>query len=341
MAKLPIDFLTGQVLMIGLPADDMLAQSQLLTDYKIGGAAVMTAPPDVHDGSILQFKEAAGSRNVPLLIATDEEGGIVQRFKILGALPSPQQVAFTLSAAEAQQMISRHGDMLHAVGIDMVFGPLADVAPPGGTSPLGTRVFSDNPDTVQTYTLAYVKGWQTAGILPTIKHFPGMGFATGNTDYGPATTPSFSALKMRDFIPYMSAMADTGTAIMVGNQTVPGWFTGPASLSPVVNAYLRTNLGYKNNLIITDSLSANAVTAETSESQAAVDAIAAGNDIALIVEAPDASLVQSKALVASLVSALRQAVNSGTITKKQLETSVLRKFNAQHIDACTVAKTQS
>jgi beta-N-acetylhexosaminidase len=326
--------------MIGLPAADMSAQTQMLTDYKIGGAAVMTAPLNIHDGSILQFKKAAGSNGVPLLIATDEEGGAVQRFSVLGTLSSPEHVAFTMPAAQAQSMISRHGDLLHAIGIDMVFGPLADVAPAYGSSPLGARVFSSDPTTVQAYALAYVKGWQAAGMLPTIKHFPGMGSATGNTDYGPATTPALSQLKIRDFIPYDGAMANTGTAIMVGNQTVPGWFTGPASLSPIVDNYLRTELGYKNNLVITDSLSADAVTALTSESQAAVAAIVAGNDIALVVEAPDTNLTQNKALVASLTSALRQAVDGGTITKKQLETSVLRKFNAQHIDACTVAKMQ-
>jgi len=270
------------------------------------------------------------------MIATDEEGGSVQRFKVLGTLPSPQDVADTMTPAQAQQMITGHGKKLKAIGIDMVLGPLADVAPADGTSPLGDRVFSSDPSVVKNFMLAYIKGWQAAGLLPTIKHFPGLGSATGNTDFTPATTPPLSELKTRDFIPYQGAISDTSTAVMIGNQTVPGWFTEPASLSPIPHQYLRKTLGYNDNLIVTDSLSATAIIATTTRAQAVVKAITAGNDMALIVESPDASFAQNKALIASLQSALQQAVKDNIITKKQLETSVLRKLNAQHINACSI-----
>ncbi|HVS58511.1 MAG TPA: glycoside hydrolase family 3 N-terminal domain-containing protein [Candidatus Saccharimonadales bacterium] len=336
IAKLPTDFLAGQVLMVGLPADQMSAQTAMFTKNDIGGAAMMTSPANPYDGSIITFKKSAGSLGIPLLVATDEEGGMVQRFSTLGALPSPEYVATTMTPTQAQQMITAHSQKLKAVGIDMIFGPLADVAPAGGMSPLGNRVFSSNPAVVQRYALAYVRGWQAGGLLPTIKHFPGMGSASGNTDYVPATTPPLAQLKQRDFIPYEGTMSQTGTAVMVGNQNVPGWFSGPASLSPVPHTYLRLTLGYKNNLLVTDSLSAQAITSTTTQVQAAVQAIAAGSDIALIVELPNSTAAQNDALFTQMHAALVKAVQDGTISKQQLESSVLRKLNAQHVDACSI-----
>lgn len=336
VAKLPTDFLAGQVVMVGLPAGQMSVQTAMFTKNDIGGAALMTSPANPYDGSITSFKKSAGSLGVTLLIATDEEGGVVQRFSTLGALPSPQYVAATKTPTQAQQMVTAHGQKLKTVGIDMIFGPLADVASGEGTSPLGNRVFSSDPAVVQRYALAYVHGWQAAGLLPVVKHFPGMGSASGNTDYVPATTPPLAQLKQRDFIPYEGATATTGTAVMVGNQNVPGWFSGPASLSASPHTYLRQTLGYKNNLIVTDSLSAQAITSTTTEVQAAVQAIAAGNDIVLVVELPNSTAVQNETLFTQIHAALVKAVQAGTISRQQLAASVLRKLDAQHITACSI-----
>lgn len=337
--QLPVNFLLGQLIMIGLPADEMVAQAPLFAQYQIGGAVLMTSPVDPNDGSIKAFKKAAASHSVPVLIATDEEGGEVQRFNTLGALPSPAQVAETRTPPEAQQLVAAHAQKLHAVGLDMVLGPLADVAPEQGQSPLGNRVFSSDPSTVSDYAGAYVRGWQNGGLLPTLKHFPGMGSATGNTDYTPATTPPLASLISRDFIPYQNA-SKTDIAVMVGNQNVPDWFTGPASLSPVVNQYLRQNLGYQSNFIITDSLSANAITSTISIPDAVVKAVMAGNDMVIIVN-PNAGLISAQAneqLMQGAEAALQKAVQNESITKQHVAQSVVRKLTAQHISPCTVSK---
>ncbi len=332
--NLPTSFLAGQVLMVGIQAEGMSNQASVFKRYHVGGAVLMTAPSNPYDGSIKRFKRAAGRRGDPVLISTDEEGGEVQRFSAIGALPSPMQVANTLRPSQAQKLITQHGRKLKDVGVDMVLGPLADVAPRQGYGPLGDRVFSSNPQVVSAYDRAYVRGWQAAGLLPTLKHFPGMGSASGNTDYQPAITPSLSSLKQRDFVPYKK-LAKSGTAIMVGNQTVPGWLKGPASLSPLVDRYLRKTLGYQNNLVVTDALNAAAVTHAVSETQAVVDAIAAGNDMALIVEGSNDTASNAK-LIKQLEAGLEKAVWSGAIPKPQLADSVLRKLTAQHIAACSI-----
>lgn len=327
--------------MFGLPADEMADQAALFKHYQVGGVVLMTAPANPADGSIKAFKHAAASRGVPLLVATDEEGGEVQRFSVLGVLPAPADVVQMLTPPEAQQLIAAHAKKLQSAGLDMVLGPLADVAPQQSESPLGNRVFSNDPSVVRDYALAYVRGWQSAGLLPTLKHFPGMGAASGNTDFTPATTPPLASLKQRDFIPYTNAAA-TGMAVMIGNQNVPGWFVGPASLSPIVNQYLRHTLGYQNNFIITDSLAATAVTSALSIPDAAVKAIAAGNDMVIIVN-PDAAIISADAnrqLMHDTAAALQKAVQNSVITKQQLAQSVLRKLAAQHVSACAVVKAK-
>ncbi len=330
-------FLAGQVLMIGVHAADLQPEAALFKHYDVGGAVIMDSPANPYDGSIGLFKQAGASRGVPLLLATDEEGGNVQRFTSLGILPSAQAAARTLDTAQAQALVTQHGQELRHIGIDIVFGPLADVAPLSGDSPLGDRIFSSDPVVANAYDLAYVHGWEAAGILPTLKHFPGLGSATANTDYAPATTPPLSQLKLRDFIPYSPAMAATGTAVMVGNQVVPGWSGGPASLSKTVDTYLRQTLGFGTNLVVTDSLTAHAITSIASETGAAVRAIAAGNDI-LVYVLQDTSEQPNSALVSQLSAAINAGLATGHISKMQLATAVSAKLAAQHIDPCTLVR---
>lgn len=335
---LPTDFLAGQVLMVGVPASQLGSQTPLFRQYHVGGAVLMSSPADPYDGSIAQFKTNAGTTRDPLFVATDEEGGVVQRFRTLGTLPAPANVVSNYSSTQAQQLITRHGHKLQSIGVDMVLGPLADVAPTQGTSPLGSRVFASNPHTVTSYAQAYIRGWQAADLLPTLKHFPGMGSASGNTDYQPAVTPPLGSLQQRDFVPYQ-ALSRTGAAVMVGNQTVPGWFDGPASLNAAPYRYLRQTLGYPDNLIVTDSLDAKAVTSTIPVGQAVARALASGADIALLVD-PDPTTVTyayNQRLIISSEAAINQAVQNGTITKHQLATSLARRLAAQHLSACTIA----
>ncbi len=335
----PVSFLVGQVLAVGIPADSMTVQAPIFKHYRVGSAVLSTSPTNPNDGSIKRFKKAGGGPHDPVLISTDEEGGDVQRFSSLGVLPAPAEVASSLTPAQAKTLITNHGVKLKSVGIDMVLGPLADVAPQQTASPLGSRVFSSNPAIVTSYVGDYIQGWQAAGLLPTLKHFPGMGSATGNTDFEPATTPPLSSLKTRDFVPYTN-LAITGTAVMVGNQNVPGWFKGPASLSLTVNQYLRNTLGYKNNFIVTDSLAATAITSVDTVPEAVVKALAAGNDMALIVEPSgfDVTKASTTKLISQVEAVIVKAVNNGLISKQQLATSVDRKLSAQHINACSLTK---
>jgi len=336
--ELPVSELAGQVLMVGLPASEINTEESLFRQYHIGGAIIMSSPENPRDGSIKRFKLKAGTGGIPLLISTDEEGGLVQRFSSLGYLPAPAEVAKSLSPDAARLLVAQHGKKLKFIGVDMVLGPLADVAPETSAGILGNRVFSSDPNIVSQYDTAFVTGWQSAGIIPTLKHFPGLGSATGNTDFEISNTPPLSSLLRRDFIPYRS-LSIMGAAVMVGNQNTPGWFDGPASLSPVVNQYLRQTLGYKNDLIITDSLDAAAITKSMPVSEAAVASIKAGNDIVLIVN-PDPTKInrsQNQKLIASTIRSIEEAVKNRMLPKQQLALAASHKLHAQGLSACQVS----
>lgn len=336
IARFPQDLLIGQTLMVGIKAGDLATEATLFKQYDIGGAAIMTAPANPADDSIATFKHTASSYGIPVLTGTDEEGGSVQRFTGLGILPSPKEIVLSSTPETAKRLIAAHAARLHSAGIDVVFGPLADVAPDTGTSPLGDRIFSADPTTVRTYDLAYIAGWQSAGLLPTLKHFPGLGSASANTDYQSAITPLLAQLQHRDFLPYAPEVAETGTAVMIGNQVVPQWSDGPASLSPTVITYLRNTLGFRTNLLITDSLDATAISQSMTEGEAAVRALDAGDNIALFVR-EDTTYISNKDLIVQVKAAIRQALAAGTLKKSQLIQSVGRKLSAQHIDPCSIS----
>lgn len=331
---MPLSFLEGQVLVVGIQPDALATQAPLFKRYSIGGAVMMSEPANPYDGSILRFKEDAISQGVEPMISTDEEGDDVQRFTSLGVLPSEAEVSATMSPSAAEAMIAQHARALHEIGLNEVLGPVADVAPPSGNSVLGSRIFSSIPSVVRTYAAAYARGWRDGGITATYKHFPGLGSATGNTDYTPATTPSEAYLLTHDMVPYQGE-AGLGIAVMVGNQNVPGWFTGPASLSRTPTDFLRNVLGYGKSYVVTDSLTANAISSEMSLPAAVVAAIASGKDGALYVES-SSDPAANDAQMHSIIASLQTAVQAGTITRPQLVSATVRKLYAEGINPCSV-----
>jgi beta-N-acetylhexosaminidase len=329
IADMPLGQRLGQLVMIGVDGNNMMPSAGIFKDHDLGGAIIMGKPTNLQNGRVNIFKQ---STDIPLLIATDEEGGQVQRFRSLGTLPAPADIAANMSPQAAQDLIAKHSRKLADVGVDMVFGPLLDVAPASGESPMEDRLFGNDPQTVAEYGRAYIAGWRENGIIPTVKHFPGLGSATGNTDFQTATTPPIDALRERDLLPYDN-LGDTGGAVMTGNQLVPGLSPDtPASLSKaVVTDELRGRLGF-DGLIITDSLNAEAIKERLSD--AVKHALQAGNDIALVVDVPKDQDWNSA--LTAISDKLQQAVANGELPEEQVNASVGRVLMAKHVDPCSI-----
>ena len=168
-------------------------------------------------------------------------------------------------------------------------------------------------------------GLRDADVIPVLKHFPGLGSATGNTDFESAKTPPLYQLKKNDLKPYESLLLDSPVAVMTTNAIVPGLSAGePASLSPATYDLLRDEYGF-TGVVMTDSLSAAATTQGRQ--------IRRGRDRGDHRRRgcrPVGPIVRGQVGA----QALRKAVASGKLTEEQVNESVARILDLKGVDLC-------
>ena len=120
----------------------------------------------------------------------------------------------------------------------MDLAPVLDVdggQGPDNQDPDGTRSFSDREAIASADGLAFAAGLEAGGVVPVVKHFPGLGGSTGNTDVMSAATPPWSTLKRVGLVPFENAVDAKIPAVMISNATIPGLTALPASVSPSVD----------------------------------------------------------------------------------------------------------
>lgn len=281
---------------------------------------------EVEASSITSLSDGA---SIAPTIATDQEGGPVQRFTLEGELPSAEQVATSLSAEQAYKLYSDDAAYLKSIGITANFAPVVDVLS-ASPSPLPQRIYSSSPTTVTTYAKQSILAQQHAGITPVIKHFPGLGSASGNTDFGPATTDSLATLKTRDLLPYQ-ALASFQPDAMMSNAIVPGLTNGQPAVWSADAVKLLRSYGYQNSVVYSDSLTAQAIPGSLAD--ATIKAWQAGIDVALIVQTKQ----QTPGLAGMLddiMARAETALQSGELNKKELAQSVERVLARKGVDAC-------
>ena len=222
---------------------------------------------------------------------------------------------------------------MRAAGVTMDLAPvldLSDSSGPDAVHPDGPRSFSIDASVATAYGLAFAQGLEEGGVIPVVKHFPGLGQATSNSDDGPAYVPPLSALKAGALRPFEAAIKSGVPAVMVANVVIPG-LTGtlPASLSATaITGLLRHELGFRG-LVLTDTLSALAVQdAGYSVPQAAVRAVEAGADMVLFTS-PDPE-VTANDMIASIVS----AAASGQLPAARLDDAVNHVLQIKNVSLC-------
>ncbi len=252
------------------------------------------------DGRLAALRAQAA---VPPLVAVDEEGGRVQRLEgLVGAMPSARSQAASLTPADVEALATAKGQAMKALGVDIDFAPVVDVvseATTGGV--IGDRAYGADPTSVAAYAGAFAAGLRRAGILPTLKHFPGHGRAVGDSHEELATAPPLAELEQLDLVPYRELLDDGPSAVMVGHLDVAGLTEPglPASLSPATYALLRDQLGFAG-LVVTDELGGMAaVSSRFSAPEAVVRALAAGADLALVTGADQLGAVLDELVAAS------------------------------------------
>ena len=250
----------------------------------------------------IQKKALEGEASIPILMATDQEGGWIRHVKgRTSESPGNMAIGATGSARDAYLTGFHIGEELRVLGITMNFAPDIDIATNPESTIIGPRAFSDNPALVAKLGLAWARGSLAAGVIPTAKHYPGHG-ATPLDSHGslPVIDIDETTFTRRELFPFETLVRGGIPAIMSGHLAFPR-ITGdpkPASLSrTLVQGYLRDKLGF-SGLVITDDLYMAGALGPNSILDTCIDALMAGNDMILLSVSPEPDGALWKGLLA-------------------------------------------
>lgn len=275
-------------------------------------------------GVITQLRQAQQQSvvQVPLLLMTDQEGGLVRRLPGEPVLSEKQIGQSADPIAAASSAGTGAGQNLAGVGMNVNLAPVLDVYyKPNNFIDQFQRSYSNDPALVSSLGQAFITAQQATGVAATAKHFPGLGSATKNqnTDLGPVRlTVSLTKLRATDEAPYPAAITAGVKLIMVSWATYPALDANhPAGLSStVVQSELRGRLGF-TGVTATDALEAGALNAFGNTGQRAVSAAGAGMDLILC---SARSLTQGEDATTGLVNAL----NDGQLDQSAFTAAVDR-----------------
>jgi beta-N-acetylhexosaminidase len=264
------------------------------------GANLVSQKQSLANAREIQAAATASPSGVPAIIATDQEGGIVHR------VPGPPTESAadmgTRPVAEIEEQGRATAENLVGWGINVDFGPVADVVRPGSFEEPQHRSFNSDPRLAAAAVSAFVTGLHDGGAQATLKHFPGLGAAVANTDEASAAVEiSGDEFKTVDALPFAAGIAAGADLVMVSSATYPSLDASPAVTSSVlIGDELRERLGFAG-VVISDALDTPAVATIGSPAQVAVRAALAGVDLFIVGGAQgcvDIQAALAKALVA-------------------------------------------
>lgn len=267
------------------------AAAAVVRDHAVGSVILMGSSRLSVDQTarLTAALQAAAVPGVPLLIATDQEGGEVQRLRGpgFGAIPSAVEQSQSGSAA-LQQSWTQWAGALRRAGITVDLAPVADTVPAGvDNPPIGEldRQYGSTPQQTAGRVTAVVTGMQAAGVQATVKHFPGLGRVSANTDYAGNVVDSVTVRHDPYLAPFAAGMS-AGAFVMVSTAVYARIDPAqPAAFSStVIGGMLRGDLGF-TGVIMTDDVGEATQVADISPPQRALRFLIAGGDIVLTVVA--------------------------------------------------------
>ena len=308
----------GQLMMVGVDATSpKQASTEAVASQHVGNifiAGRTTAGSQATQKVISSFTSKVGpgtTHATPMLVATDQEGGEVQVLAGSGFSDIPS--ALDQSAQPRDQLVASArtwGKELADVGVNMNLAPVADlvdIARPASNEPIGRwgREYGHDAATVSSQAGAFAEGMQASKVIPTYKHFPGLGRVTANTDTSANVVDSTTnrSTDAAVSVIFGAAIAAGAQVIMVSSATyalidpsAPAVFS-----STIVTEMLRTEMGF-TGVVITDDVSAAVQVQGVAAGERAVRAVRAGCDIVLASADPTVAADMVKALVAAAQS---------------------------------------
>lgn len=311
--------LVGQLLLVRMRgATPSAAFLQRIGRGEVGGVVLFgddLGPASKGAVAELQAAARAGGRP-PLLIAVDQEGGIVKRLPGPPTLAPPEMI--TAALARSQGLATARS--LRLAGVNLDLAPVLDVGYGGFITP---RTFGSTPGAVAVRGVAFAGGLAAGGVGATAKHFPGLGRATVNTDDAPVVVHATLAQLRADWLPFRTAVRSGIGAVMVSTAIYPALGSPlPAAFAPGIVADLRRGIGFRG-VVVTDALRTPAVQRLYPTPEAAVRAAAAGDDLLLAAGSTD-SYADTDGASSSSFAALVTAVRSGRLPLARVRAAYAR-----------------
>lgn len=313
--ELPLEDAAGQVIMPAISAPDPDAAAALVSSRHLAGLLVMgDAVTDKAGVAALTSAIAQADPGRRVIVATDEEGGTVQRLRpVLGFVSAFMAAGANGDPAQIRAYYAGLGAQMARLGFTMTMAPVADVTIGVKDPTIRTRSAGSEPDAVAHAVSAAWEGFAAGGVTPVVKHFPGHGSVTTDSHLGlPRQPETIDQLGVADLVPFSAAINDGVPAVMVGHIAVKGWGSTPTSVNPRAYAYLRDELGF-TGLTITDAMNMDAITDRYTSGEAAVAALRAGADLVLMPASTDDA-------IAGVVS----AVKGGELSRDRLDEAAAR-----------------
>jgi beta-N-acetylhexosaminidase len=317
----------AQLIMTGISANGMTSsQRPIVQKQKPGGILLLGSGGSLsHTRTAMAATTTAATvKGIRPLIAADQEGGQIQRLKGSGFDRIPAAtVQGTWSSSKLTAGAEEWGDQLKEAGVNVDLAPVADVVPNSQKSqnaPIGSldREYGNTPEEVGPPVQAFVTGMQKAGVMTSVKHFPGLGRVRGNTDFSSGVVDNVTVRRDADLQPFADGIKAGADMVMIS--TVTYTKIDPknrAVFSPtVIQGMVRGDLNY-TGVVITDDVGAAAEVAGVPAGQRATRFVAAGGDIvinakagltATMVNALVAKAGQDKTFAAQLTSSVRRVL---------------------------------
>ncbi len=296
---------------------------ELTTAFQQAGAASPhAAPADPSPGG------PSPGRPSPMLVAADQEGG-----QLIGLGDGSTAFAgnMALGAVDDLGLTERVGNAIgseaRAMGVNVVYAPVLDLATDPANPALGIRSFGDSPSAVAAHGAAMVSGLQAAGVAATVKHAPGMGHISSDTHHGLAVVAApRSVLDDREFAPFRAAFAAGARLAMSGHMALPA-VTGrddlPGTLSrSVMTDLLRRDLGFEG-VTISDALDMRALAQGPAQVLDVVAAVRAGVDLLLASADPEALARIEETLVRAVA---RELLDPAEVAATERRVAALRAW---------------
>jgi beta-N-acetylhexosaminidase len=336
VASMPLEVKIGQMILAGVQDETVGEDSRhIIKDLQIGNTILMGRNFDSPE-QVLRLTQdlqdlAMGANGVPLLIGTDQEGGLVQRANYYAGftpMPPAQLVGSAEDSALAEEYGRMVGEELSAVGISIDFAPVLDVNDNPTNPVIGAlgRSFGTTPELAEESALPFIAGLNAAGVMAAGKHFPGHGSTTTDSHKAlPFVDKDRAALEAVDIAPFRAAI-EFGIAMIMPAHVVyraldPSEL--PATLSePILTGLLRGELGF-TGVIVTDDLGMEGIMQIAPPEESGVRAVLAGADMLTCVRMTTTGSCQPE-MIEQLHEGLMQAARDGRLPMARIDESVQR-----------------